>query len=92
MVDAVHYLAWLGRADYQRFHTLDPDGLPPRFQDWQRNAQAIEKQVKQRGAIVHRVEIDIDQFIGFCAAAGIEPNSQARARFAADIGRRRRMN
>ena len=55
----------------------------PSYEQWlQRTEQAIQ-QYRDLGVVVHRIEFDLKTFLAWCRANKIEPNTQARAAFAA---------
>lgn len=78
-------LAWYRRADYARIREImaDGDSLPPVFHTWQSKAEQVERQAQAAGHVVHRVMVDPDKFVAWCAVNGMHVNSNARRRFAA---------
>ena len=59
----------------------DPQDMPTSFEEWK---SLVEKQcelVKAGGNIALRVELDPDQFVGWCAVHGFEPNAWGRTAF-----------
>lgn len=79
-------IAWYRRSDWKRLLTLFPDRdrLHSTYDKWLGAAEKGEREFKRKGHIVERVYIDPDEFPGWCASRGLEPDASARNTFASE--------
>jgi hypothetical protein len=79
-------LAWFQADEYARILEIVnyPEGMSRSFDRWHEVAQGHENRFKSRGFFVVRVVIHPDEFVGWCAANAVQPNSQAIQRFIQD--------
>lgn len=79
-------LAWFTRATYAAHLALDPAGLPLTYDQWERRASRMQKEVERElGVAVQRVELDPDELARWAAEAGRAVDAKARAELAAAI-------
>jgi hypothetical protein len=85
-----HAAAWFRREDYQRIRQImdDSDKFPADFDAWEQRAKGQVKEAKRHGLIITPVPLDPDDFLAFCKAEKMSPNSEARAKFATGRGTR----
>ncbi len=79
-------LPWFRRERYDeaRARMADADRLPASFDEWLEHAERREQQRIRAGLSVHRVNVDDDLFVRFCAERHEPLDGNARMRFAAD--------
>jgi hypothetical protein len=71
-------IAWFTRKNYAAHRALDPEGLPPTFDEWQ--AQVRQHMGQQRPYM--RVVFSPGQFAAWCRAEGRRIDASARTAFA----------
>jgi hypothetical protein len=77
------YVAKLRRADSRRARKiLLEQQWPKSFEEYERNCDRQVAEIRARGDRIEVVDLDLDQFLDFCAFQGLKPDSQARAIFA----------
>lgn len=62
----------------------DAETLPAFYSEWFSDAKKVERLYKGRGDIVERIYLDPDTFPEWCRARGLNVDSAARNRFAAE--------
>jgi hypothetical protein len=76
---------WIKEEDYPALLQLFDDGdkMPPRWKDWLKMAEEMERGLKAYGHVVLRVYIDPTTFPDWCAAHATSPGSAGRRKFVA---------
>lgn len=76
--------AWYRREHYARVLAImaNAAALPRSFDQWLKNAETGEQRLRAQGWIVHRIDLDPDQFLAWCARLNINADGKARSRFA----------
>jgi len=85
---------WYRREDYERIRALMVDGhtLPATFEKWFYAADKGARRLQDSGHIVERVHLDPDEFPEWCRQRGLDLDSEARRRFAAEFVARKYQN
>ena len=60
---------------------LKPHGMPGDYKQWREATENSERFLKRSGHLVVRVVIDPDDFLAWCAARSLQPNSNTISRF-----------
>jgi hypothetical protein len=76
MSDPSH-MPWIRREDYDAFRRLSPrdDYFPDTFDEWLRRMEEAISNEEAHGRRVNNVEVDPQQFVAWCTASGVNPNS-----------------
>lgn len=79
-------LPWYNRDDYPdiRDMMVDRHSLARTYEQWLAAAENNESVGRQAGLEIVRVIIEPSSFARWCSAAGVEPDSTARMRYAAE--------
>lgn len=56
----------------------DADLLPASYDQFVKQAEAAEQRLRAEGWIIHRVDLDPDQFLAWCTARNVDADAQAR--------------
>jgi hypothetical protein len=80
-------MVWYRLEDYDAIRRImaDREKLPDTFSEWRMKAETGEKTLRRAGHIVVRAFIDPETFPDWCRARGLDIDTQARNRFAAEI-------
>jgi hypothetical protein len=80
-------VCWCRREDYERVRRMmrDPHNFPASFDEWLDLAEQQFAQFAAQGFLIEKVILDPDHFAAFCAATKIEPDQQARMRYAVSM-------
>ena len=78
---------WLRAQDYTRFLEIciDRQNLPPTYEKWLYRANQGFDRLQRQGAPVIKAIVDLDQFIAWCRAKGLDIDSKARTEYASYI-------
>jgi hypothetical protein len=89
-----HFFLSPNRAGYEEFRAImdDRDEIPPTFDEWEKNIKRRVAEAKAHGLILEPVSFDPKEFLAFCRSNNLPCGDQARAHFAATIGRARTAN
>ena len=79
-------VAWYRPEQWQRVRDIstDADSLEDSYEAWLKLAEGELKKFQSSGLRVEKVDIDSEQLILWCNEQGMEVNTQARARYAAE--------
>lgn len=79
--------AWFDRENYDELKALftDGDSLPDTFDQWQTLAERGVDQLRREGKIVIKAYLDPKTFPEWCRSRGLDINSAARRKFAAEF-------
>lgn len=79
-------IAWIRREDYAavRELMLDGDEMPATYDQWLEKSERIAAEFERRGTVLSRAYLDPKTFAAWCAARGLDVDSQGRRMFAAD--------
>ena len=85
-LSAVAFL-WISREDYARFLQIcfDRSELPATHEKWLYTTTKNIKRFERSGTEVMRVPLDLDIFIAWCRAKGLNIDSHARTEYANEI-------
>jgi hypothetical protein len=77
-------MTWYYRQDYRRILEVmeDADKLPATYDNWLKNAEAAEREMKKRGHTVIRAMINPDEFVTWCRGRGLKTDAEARKQWA----------
>jgi len=80
-------LPWYSREDYPRIRDMmsDRHTLAPTYDAWLAAAENNEAVGRQAGLQIIRIMIGPDAFAQWCREKGLEPDSAARMRYAAEM-------
>ncbi len=67
----------------------DPEVLVERYEDWVEQADRMVALFKSQGMRVEKVEVDVEEVVAWCKAAGRPFDSKARAEYASETLRKR---
>ncbi len=83
-------IPWYFRQDYARILEIMEDAhlLPPTYDMWRKKAEGLERDMKSKGMVVVRAEVDPQEFPRWCAARGLHVDADARSRFASEVAYR----
>ncbi len=79
-------MAWYERHSYPAILRLMVDGrqLPQTYDEWLQKAEALERDLRNKGHRIKRAPIAPDLFAAWCREHGLEANAKARSRYAGD--------
>ena len=82
-------MAWYARENYDAIRRLMADGhqFARTFEEWQRDAQRLEHQLRRDGFVVVRAFINPGLFAAWCKVHALGANAAARKKFANFIAR-----
>ena len=83
-------LAWFKSEQWDRLkaESADAEQLEETYELWLEAAQGTIDQLAQEGVVVQRIEVDLDELMGWCRDNGLTLDASARANFAAEKLRR----
>lgn len=83
-------MPWYRREDYPRIRAImaDADRLPVGFDEWEKKAEAFERDVKRGGKIVVRAIVDPDTFPAWCRERSLNVDTKGRSMFASYMAMR----
>lgn len=76
-------MCWFDEDQWKLLAELDPDGTDESYEQWRREATKAVDRIRAEGQKVRKVAIRISDFSAWCKEEGAEPNSSARAEYAA---------
>ena len=78
--------AWFKEDQWTRFREVCPDDdvLEESYADWRTSALKTIRTLTQQGMVVRKALVDLDELLEWCKSRNLEPNGEARARFAAE--------
>jgi hypothetical protein len=82
---------WFRKDDWHELHQLfsdENDPFPETWEAWYSSAIAAEAYLTRHGGKVIRVQIQPEEFRGWCRNLDIVPNANARARWANGVAAR----
>lgn len=84
-------VAWYSSAEWERMRAAvsDPEKLEDTYEEWESMALAALEQLEETGIIPERVPVQAEEFLAWCRENSREPDSGARAHFAAEKLRQR---
>ena len=80
-------LFWVRREDWERYKSIVTDAsiLPATYETWLKAAEQGFDYLTDRGIEVLKAEVDLNAFLVWCKAQALEPDGQARIRYANEI-------
>lgn len=84
-------MAWYSAAEWERVKETvpDPERLEESYEAWESLANATMSKLERAGITAERVPLDLDRLLAWCKENDRDPDSEARAHFAAEELRRR---
>jgi hypothetical protein len=84
-------VAWYSPAEWERLREAvpDPERLENSYEEWEGMALSALAQLEEAGITPERVPVEAEQLLAWCRDSDREPDSAARAQFAADRLRQR---
>jgi hypothetical protein len=80
---------WFPRQGFDQLRSVmsDQHAIPDTFAEWDRMAQARFKELKKThaGIRVQKIIMEKEPFLAFCQDRGLQPDSRARAEYAAMV-------
>jgi hypothetical protein len=85
--DAELVLAWYTREAWQHLVAVadDREALDETFEDWERQALTIVRELESNGRNVRKIPIVVDGLVAWCRARGYAIDSKARAAYVCDL-------
>jgi len=82
-------IAWHTRESWQRLLTVadDREALDDTFEDWERNALNVIRNLEDKGSQVRKVPIDTEALIVWCRESGRRIDGAARAGYVTHLMR-----
>ena len=77
-------VAWFRRAEYPVHRALDPENLQDTFDEWERNARKVRRQLKRGGVHTTPVLLSPEELIAWCRERLCAIGPRARAELAAE--------
>lgn len=76
-------LAWYGREDWERLHEIadDRDKLDDTYEDWERQALKMIRDLEAVGQRIRKVPINIEALIAWCAERKCRIDMAARSEY-----------
>ena len=80
-------IPWYDRDRYARVRAVMADGnlLPVDFDEWLHKAEAVFLSQIAQGRSPHRIDIDPDEFLGWCTARNVDADAKARLTYSQDV-------
>lgn len=77
-------MSWYAEHEYPRVRQAMIDGhvLPTDYHRWLQLAEQNVRRIEQQGMRVIRAQMNLDHFIAWCAGLNIQPDANARMRWA----------
>jgi hypothetical protein len=90
-VDSICISWYKGKEDYDRVYALAPDGggMEPTFEEFKRVAKKLMPELRARGLLIKKVNIDPDEFANWLRATNNVSTPETRARYGWEIAQRR---
>ncbi len=67
----------------------DPEVLVERYEDWVVQAERMLALLEKQGMSVEKIDVDVEEVIAWCKAAGRPFDSKARAEYASELLRKK---
>lgn len=85
--DAQLGLAWYSREAWERLREIvdDRDALDDTYEDWERQALAMIRNLEAVGRPIRKVPIDIDALVAWCRERKCRNDMAARAEYVSDL-------
>lgn len=79
-------VAWYRRDQWQKLlsASVDNEDLEETYDEWEKQAEAKICDLRLRGQVIKKVDVDIDALLKWCQEKRIPLNSSARAKFVAE--------
>ena len=76
--------AWYYPDQWERLRSLseDSESLEKRYEDWQRKALEKFDEAKRDGVEPHKVYVDLDMLLSWCASHSLNINGKTRSNYA----------
>lgn len=83
-------LAWFDETEWQKLKAIadDKEQLDESYEKWLAGAKRAERQLHEAGQHAHRIMLDVDTLIRWCAARKRPIDGEARAAYAMALARR----
>ena len=77
-------IPWYAEEDWPELKALftDSNRLHDRYRDWRRAAEETIRHLSKEDHVVVKVPVKPREFAAWCAAVGLQPNAEARSRYA----------
>jgi hypothetical protein len=84
-------VAWYDATQWAKLKQVaqDADSLDDSYEDWQRGAERLERDLRRKGIEIQRAYIDVDSLVGWCASRQKPINGEARSEYAAQLAANR---
>ena len=81
-------LCWYDKEQWELLAQIDPDGVDDTYEEWRKSANEAISHIEANGQSVEKISINILELQKWCREKNVEPNSDARAEFAAMLSRK----
>ena len=80
-------MAWYDAPQWAKLKQVaeDRDALDDSYEDWQHQAQQLERDLRSNGIEVKRVHVDVEALVTWCASNHRPINGEARSEYAAQL-------
>lgn len=77
-------VAWYRPEQWDRLLevSVDRNHLEPTHGEWKKHAEKLVKRMRREGYVVRRVDVDVEELLGYCKERGVAVDAKARADFA----------
>ena len=84
-------VAWYDAIQWAKLKQVaqDADSLDDSYEDWQRGAERLERDLRRKGIEIQRAYIDVDALVGWCASRQKPINGATRSEYAAQLAANR---
>ena len=84
-------VAWYDATQWAKLKQVaqDADSLDDSYEDWQRGAERLERDLRRKGIEIQRAYIDVDALVVWCASRQKPINGAARSEYAAQLAANR---
>jgi hypothetical protein len=79
-------IAWYRPEQWEHLRRVAPDAdkLEVSFEAWHAHAEKMVDRLRREGYIVHKVDIDMAEFLSWCKMVGLEPDAAARSKYTSE--------
>jgi hypothetical protein len=84
------FVAWYKEDEWEKLRSVsaDADQLEKTYEEWVAHARKVMRDASAANLWLIKVRVGVDELVAWCAEKGLRVDGQARAHFAAEMGRR----
>ncbi len=87
--DFILAVCWFDKEQWQLLAKVDPEGVDGSYEEWRKKASKTIAELRSRGQMVVKVQVNVSEFLEWCQERGLEPDSSARSRYASFLAQKR---